>query len=169
MTVTLAVTDNEGAIGLVSGSVTVTSGSGNTAPTASFTSECTDLGCTFVASASDDGAIASYRWDFGDGTDPATGENVTHTYAAEGNYNVVLVVTDDLGASTSVTETVAGEHDRPVRHAVHRPLGSRREAADGGYTLRRQVQRFRVQVVVRQQQGQRALRRQRREGRQRRP
>jgi PKD repeat protein len=106
-TVTLAVTDNEGAIGLVSGSVTVTSGSGNTAPTASFTSECTDLGCTFVASASDDGAIASYRWDFGDGTDPATGENVTHTYAAEGNYNVVLVVTDDLGASTSVTETVA--------------------------------------------------------------
>src|SRR5512147_102030 len=42
-------------------------GPSNTAPTAAFTYECTNLTCTFTdRSADEDGTIASRAWDFGD-------------------------------------------------------------------------------------------------------
>lgn len=37
------------------------------------------------------GAIASWSWDFGDGT-TSTEQNPSHTYAVEGNYNVCLTI-----------------------------------------------------------------------------
>jgi PKD repeat protein len=45
----------------------------------------------------------SYEWDFGDG-DAGSGETVTHVYTAAGEYEVILTVVDDDGAS--VTDTV---------------------------------------------------------------
>lgn len=53
-------------------------------------------------SADPDGRIVSWSWDFGDG---AKSDQVTptHTYAAAGNYPVVLVVTDDFGAVSSAS------------------------------------------------------------------
>ena len=56
---------------------------------------------TFDASASspgDGGAIVAYAWDLGDGT-TASGETVTHTYLADGEYTVTLTVTDEAGAT----------------------------------------------------------------------
>ncbi|MEX0406578.1 PKD domain-containing protein [Aquibium sp. LZ166] len=52
----------------------------------------------FDASASrdDDGSIASYMWDFGDG-DTGSGERVSHTYRAPGTYRVRLSIADDSG------------------------------------------------------------------------
>ncbi len=41
-----------------------------------------------------DGAITSWSWDFGDGTQ-ASGINVRHRYAASGRFPVTLTVTDD--------------------------------------------------------------------------
>lgn len=46
----------------------------------------------------DDGAINSYLWDFGDGT-MGSGEKTTHEFGANGNYEVVLTVTDNNGKS----------------------------------------------------------------------
>jgi PKD repeat protein len=43
----------------------------------------------------DENAIASYEWDFGDGG-TATGKQASHTFAP-GNYTVTLTVTDDYG------------------------------------------------------------------------
>ena len=51
------------------------------------------------------GTIVSYDWDFGDGNG-AMGLSVGHTYAAPGNYTVLLTVTDDQGATASVSQTV---------------------------------------------------------------
>ena len=48
-------------------------------------------------------AIASYSWDFGDGT-TASGPSVTHRFLAAGRYPVALTVTDSLGG-TSVART----------------------------------------------------------------
>jgi PKD repeat protein len=62
---------------------------------------------TFDASAStDDGSIAKYAWEFGDGTPLVTGKTVTHTFTAAGSYTVVLWVTDDAGQVESTTFTV---------------------------------------------------------------
>ncbi|MET1006925.1 MAG: PKD domain-containing protein [Propionibacteriaceae bacterium] len=79
----------------------------NAAPTAAFTSSCTDGGCTFDAatSADSDGTIASYAWDFGD-TKTGTGVAPEHGYTTSGTYNVSLEVTDNQGAKNTVTQPV---------------------------------------------------------------
>ena len=63
---TLFVVDDGGAWDIQSQSITV----GNSPPVASFTSACSLLTCSFNASGSSDadGSIASYAWNFGDGT-----------------------------------------------------------------------------------------------------
>jgi chitinase len=53
-----------------------------------------------AGSADADGSIASWRWDFGDGSS-STEANPSHTYANGGSYTVRLTVTDDRGASAS--------------------------------------------------------------------
>ncbi len=84
-------------------------GGGNAAPTARFTftpSEPTvDESVSFTDESTDDGAIVSRDWDFGDGT-TATGEAPSHTYTSAGDYSVSLTVTDDEGATATSTQTV---------------------------------------------------------------
>ncbi|WP_198664701.1 malectin domain-containing carbohydrate-binding protein [Halorubrum sp. 48-1-W] len=90
-----------------------TVGDGNEEPTASFTysPDSPEAGqqVSFDASgSSDDGTIESYEWDFdGDGETDATGEQVTNTFDAAGDYDVELTVTDDDGVNDSATETVS--------------------------------------------------------------
>ncbi len=74
----------------------------NQPPTAvATTSGCTGLTCSFSGSTSSDpdGTIASYAWNFGDGT-TSTAVSPSHTYAAAGNYTATLTVTDNSGASS---------------------------------------------------------------------
>ena len=82
-------------------------GSGNLPPVASFTTSCSGFTCTFngASSPDPDSSIASYVWDFGDGTAGA-GVTATHTYATRGRYSVTLTVSDDRGATASVTMAV---------------------------------------------------------------
>ncbi len=106
--VTLTVTDNQGATSTANHSVTVTAPvPANQAPTAAFTPACTNLSCSFdgSASADPDGTIASYAWDFGDGS-TGTGAKPAHSYAAAGTYPVMLTVTDNQGATGSVSHSV---------------------------------------------------------------
>ncbi len=93
----------------------VISGSTNQPPIAAFTTTPAkphiNEPVTFDASASKDpdGTIASYEWDFnGDGVFDlkTTKPVVTHTYATSGTYNVTLRVTDNEGATTSITKPV---------------------------------------------------------------
>ena len=53
-----------------------------------------------------DGSIASWEWDFGDGTS-ATGPQPTHTYATSGRYFPKLTVTDTAGAQSVLVEEIA--------------------------------------------------------------
>lgn len=102
--VALTITTSEGLTDQVTKPVSVVRV--NQKPVADFTKSCTQLDCAFDASSSDDpdGTIASYAWDFGDGSGD-TGKTTSHTYAA-GSYTVTLTVTDDEGATDSKTATV---------------------------------------------------------------
>jgi PKD repeat protein len=80
----------------------------NQPPVARFTASPTGLAVSADATASSDpdGTVASYAWDFGDGTAAGSGSRPSHTYAASGTYPVRLVVTDDRGATGTVSHDV---------------------------------------------------------------
>jgi PKD repeat protein len=114
-TVKLTVKDNAGAAHTTSKAITVSAPTPvNAPPKAAFTQTATGLAASFDGSAStdSDGTIASYAWDFGDGT-TGTGAQVSKTYPAAGTYKVTLTVTDNAGAtnttSKALTVTVDGE------------------------------------------------------------
>ena len=80
----------------------------NPAPSAAFTSSANLLTASFDGSGSSvpGGSIASYSWDFGDGSSAGSGATPQHTYAAPGTYQVTLTVTSNQGAKSSVTHAV---------------------------------------------------------------
>ncbi len=51
--------------------------------------------------------IASYVWNFGDGSGVSSQQNPLHTYNAPGTYQVTLTVTDLTGCSNSVSRSIS--------------------------------------------------------------
>ncbi|MGY3126531.1 PKD repeat protein [Agrococcus sp. UYP33] len=93
-------------------------GSGQQAPTAAFQATTSTLSASFNASgstAASGSTIASYAWQFGDGT-TGTGVSPTHPYSQAGTYAVTLTVTDSRGLSDAVTQnvTVQAANVRPT-------------------------------------------------------
>jgi PKD repeat protein len=109
--VTLAVTDNQGLKGWATVAVKIDPPApANQPPTAVISGPTTglvgdNLGFSAAGSSDPDGQIASYVWDFGDGAS-ATGQDVTHSYADIGDYQVILIVTDDGGLADKARQEV---------------------------------------------------------------
>ena len=124
-TVTLTVTDNDGATGADSLVVTATGTPVNQPPTAVLNTTSTTGEAPFTTtfdstgSSDADGTIVSWLWDFGDGTTSTVANPGSKTYAAPGTYLATLTVTDDDGdtGTDSVTITVTpgtGGNQPPV-------------------------------------------------------
>lgn len=86
----------------------------NDAPTADITASSTNVSTGDTVdfdgsgSADPDGSIASYEWDFGDGT-TATGATASHSYSSGGVYDVTLTVTDGKGATGTATVSITAD------------------------------------------------------------
>jgi PKD repeat protein len=106
-TVTLTVTDNGGVTANTSQSVAV-----DELPSAAFSSSPASPGAgkpvSFdgSTSADPDGSIASYAWNFGDGSAAGSGATPTHAYASASTYTVTLTVTDSSGLTATTTQGV---------------------------------------------------------------
>jgi PKD repeat protein len=76
-------------------------------PVAAFTSDCSGATCDLDAAGSfdPDGTVASYVWQFGDGTS-SSGPTAHHVYATGDPHDVTLTVTDDGGATGIVRKPV---------------------------------------------------------------
>jgi len=112
-TVTLIVTDNQGATAApVSKQVTAGTPPQNQPPHAEFDVDCNQLTCVFSDRSTDDHAVTTWAWDFGDGTS-STDRNPTHTYSAPGTYHVSLTVTDGSGAQDTKTHDAHAEAPPP--------------------------------------------------------
>jgi len=114
-TVTLVVTDNQGATSSTSATVNVSDvAPANASPVAALAvsdnapavNQAVSL--SPLASTDSDGRIVSYTWSFGDGTlvSASTPAVQTHTYVSSGVKTVQLKVTDDTGASSIVTQSI---------------------------------------------------------------
>ena len=108
-TISLVVTDNQGATGSITGSIVVSAP--NVAPSAFIISSSgggqAPINISFdgTGSTDNDGSIVSYQWNYGDGS-TGNGSNVNHTYTSGGTFTVTLVVTDNDGATDQTTTSV---------------------------------------------------------------
>jgi PKD repeat protein len=115
-TVTLTVTDNGGATGVISQKFTIDPSAANIPPSAAFTPWCYGDGCMFTSKSTDaaPGRVVNYAWTFGDGVATEWSnwifrEHVeTHVYgvSARTQFTVTLTVTDNEGATAVATQTV---------------------------------------------------------------
>lgn len=106
----------------------------NQAPVASFSYTCAELACSFDGSGSTDadGTIVSFAWTFG-GDGSGAGAQPSHTFSAAGTFGVTLQVTDDAGATASVTERVTVA-EAPAGTASIAGLTSTASLRRGGWT-----------------------------------
>jgi PKD repeat protein len=107
--VSLTVTDDRGATTTTTFPVHVTLPD-NVPPVADFAPAVDGLDVEFDGTRSidpdgPDGLPVAWEWDFGDGT-AGTGPRPTHSYATDGFYDVTLTVTDERGATDSITRSV---------------------------------------------------------------
>src|SRR5690606_21295228 len=105
---TLTVTDNGGASTSITQQAVATGGGSNVPPVASFTYSCVAAThtCTFTSTSTDsDGTIASYAWKTPNGTTVATTSSFTKAFPSARTLNLSLTVTDNGGASHTVTQS----------------------------------------------------------------
>jgi PKD repeat protein len=144
-TVSLTVTDDEGATGSISRQVTVDLAGSNEDPVAGFTASCTNLTCGFTDQSTDpDGDIVAWSWGFGDG-ETSSAQNPSRTYSTAGSYTVTLTVTDDEDAThqhsavitvtappppSSITLTISGRVDAAKHYITHLWSGAAGSSVD---------------------------------------
>jgi parallel beta-helix repeat protein len=93
-------------------SATIAAHPANEKPTAAFISDLTSAAVgqvvSFDASASHDpdGTITDHSWDWGDGTAPVTGVQVTHAWTTPDTFTVTLTVTDNGGRTATEIRTI---------------------------------------------------------------
>ncbi len=92
----------------------------NQPPVASFTWSCTGLTCAFdgTGSTDPDGTITGYTWKMANGSTVSTAASFTRTFPSARTFALTLTVTDNNGATSSVTKTVTvtggGSNQPPV-------------------------------------------------------
>jgi PKD repeat protein len=117
--VTLSVTDNYGAVGRATTTVTVS----NHPPAANAGGPYTgavnaNIQFNGTASTDPDGTVAAYHWDFADGggyLSTAEGSAPTHTYTHGGYYTATLTVIDNKGGECDDDFRGPRRPDAPVR------------------------------------------------------
>lgn len=85
-------------------------------PDASFTPTISFL--TFYATVDNPYAGSTYTWDFGDGN-TATGNPITYLYSAEGEFTVILTVTNECGTANSTEAALINVGINELNNAAH--------------------------------------------------
>ena len=113
---------------------------GSAPPTAAFTagpaSGNAPLTVSFDASSSTDadGSIASYAWDFGDGTS-GNGGMASHTYTATGIFTATLTVTDNNGNTAAASLAISVNGTGPQTQTINFPAIANKLTTDAPFLI----------------------------------
>lgn len=121
-TATLTVTDDKGAVGHASVTITVAAANNtaNQPPLATIAASSTTGVAPLTAildgsgSSDADGNIVGYAWNFGDGS-TGTGSVSQHVFATPGTYSVQLTVTDNLGSTGTSSVKIVVQDSSAVK------------------------------------------------------
>jgi hypothetical protein len=102
------------------------SGPSNAPPLAQMHWACPALRCEFQDMSTDDGAVISWSWTFGDGNS-ATDQHPVHTFATPDTYSVSLTVKDGEDLESTATQQVV------AKAPVVAPLTCADGSAPGGF------------------------------------
>jgi parallel beta-helix repeat protein len=76
---------------------------------------------TFTDTSTDiDSTISSWSWSFGDGG-TSTSQNPTHAFTTNGNFNIILNVTDSHGATNQTTKSISISNTNPKANFSYTP------------------------------------------------
>ena len=78
------------------------------APSAAFTftNACANQPVVFSNGSTPTASISTYSWDFGDASGTSSLQNPTYTYTVGNTYTVTLVVTNNIGCTDTIKQTV---------------------------------------------------------------
>jgi PKD repeat protein len=79
-----------------------------------------------------DGSIASYSWNFGDGSAVSTAASPSHLYGSVGNFTATLTVTDNRGATSTAQVAITVN---PNPNVINAPSNLKGTAGKGSATL----------------------------------
>lgn len=119
--ISLEITDNFGFKNQIKKTITIY----NRKPTVNFNypeEEFARKNIQFIDKSEDlDGEIISWSWNFGDGNTSFSQEisDKTHSYFDEGSYKITLLVTDNDGASSSISKSILIKNNPPTARINH--------------------------------------------------
>lgn len=94
--------------------VNILPGVGGSLAAFSAATNCQNRTVNFVDQSSVNGSpIGSWQWNFGDNT-TSNSQNPTHTYTADGTYNVSLIVSSTAGCTDTIIQQVVVSQNIPV-------------------------------------------------------
>ncbi len=128
-TVSVIVSDDEGATEQVSGVVSVVNAAPQILSLSGNSSGLEGQPLSWTAQVSDPGPTDTVTgsWNFGDGSPTSTGLSATHTYQDDGVFTIEFTATDDQGAASSSTLTVSVSNEGPVITSLQAPNGNEGE------------------------------------------
>lgn len=76
-------------------------------PSFTYTGQCAGDSTVFTSTSTDSlGTLTSWVWNFEDGSNPGSGETVSHLYSSGNTYHVILIATNNAGCTDSITQNV---------------------------------------------------------------
>jgi uncharacterized repeat protein (TIGR01451 family) len=104
LTFTLSVTDDLGLADPTPDSVVITVTDVAITGLSATNSSPTFLGnTTFLSATITGGSNVTYLWNFGDGSAPQAGQNLSHVYPAVGGYTAIVTATNGVGSQSTTT------------------------------------------------------------------
>ena len=117
--------------------------------TSGFSASAAGLVVDFTDASTSTNTIEDWAWDFDDAAATSTDEDPTHTFSADGTYNVCLTVTDENGCEDTYCENVqVADITTSIAEAIENGMAVYPNPSNGEFVVEISGVEADVQLVV---------------------